>query len=556
MIRNGIVIILDDRDVPVGVGCLFASNRVLTTKSVVDLASDSTLELTNRSVKVVFPFLKRNPVTSASVEDFPSSGSYPNSEIADLKLKNPLPPGCQPANFVRSDDYYQHQFVMDGFDPNPTSAYQISSVRGRLLGIDAPGWIRYRRDDQPFNDRLGYPKWPGFLGSPVWDYDLNGFIGIVGDLAWSDPIRPIFAAADRRPILKEGLIISTEILKSVMQTFPDTPVMNDKVSYPNRVRVELIIDPASIKLLSGEKDSLELLIEGLSGVLSLEKDDIHICSALTTDKTYSEPPDRLFILLDLPARAAVKLVDLITNNDQVAAKFGIRGAQNLENATRVSCNVGPKREPPIPGKEIAHKPYGKQAETVQSLQELYDEKIKRMADLKESFLKLAITSIQSRYWEFTREITASEYANTKRLDQTRLNQLNLKIQYYTNQAPNEVGRRLDRQPNLWWHEVPRDQQYILYDNTGQRAPAGEIEKIIRDLANVIIPILKGYGYDCSKGLSTNPYEWTVRMKTAYADYEDLRKETKPIYHNLETMKQLSEQTQGINTAKDRWSKTL
>jgi hypothetical protein len=63
-----------------------------------------------------------------------------------------------------------HNFRTFGFP----QGYAIGVwVTGQLTGRGAAGWIQMR------SDPIGHPVGPGFAGSPVWDDDFDGVIGMV-----------------------------------------------------------------------------------------------------------------------------------------------------------------------------------------------------------------------------------------------------------------------------------------------------------------------------------------------------------------------------------------
>jgi hypothetical protein len=71
---------------------------------------------------------------------------------------------------VTADDLWSHPFRAFGF---PAAHDQGVWVSGRLRGRQAAGWVQ-----MDGVAAAGYRVEPGFSGTPVWDDDLDGVVGM------------------------------------------------------------------------------------------------------------------------------------------------------------------------------------------------------------------------------------------------------------------------------------------------------------------------------------------------------------------------------------------
>lgn len=538
MIRDGIVRIYDGGKNLAGVGFLYSSQKILTLKSVVDIALSKTAKAADRIV-VDFPGSKSTELLIAEIINIYATGSYDNSEIAALELLNPAPVDTQPLSFVNSDDLYGHEFSADGFLRQSHQLIQNYTVWGHLLGIDAVGWIRYQiQNNQNFQNPLG------FLGTPVWDYSLNGVVGMFTDISLSEAPQYKFV---RQPVKKDGLIMGVNILNSVDSTLLKISEKNDSLKIPDRSRLELTLDSSMMYSLTQEAEYLDSLVNELEKYLfGLHNKSIHVCSVLH--------PGELVIVLDMPGPVAKKLEDFFLSDSGLKDKYAVKSAKNLYSGTRTQRNVGPalfnltspKAPPVLNDDELT--------ESVKNLQDLYQGKIKQMGEVKRKFLEFAVKSIEEWYQNVEQEILLAEHVHTNQLGEKKISQLNRDVQDLVSRVNGNVIRLLERRPELWWHLQHGDQHYILYDNVGRRTPAGEIEKSTREIANEILPLLMSYGYDCKRTLDKHPYEWSIEMKECYDVYEKLRNETAQIYRQYSTMKELKDKNKSIQDAKYKWGK--
>lgn len=99
-------------------------------------------------------------------------------DIALLRLAAAVP-GTRPVPLVAAEDVWQHSLRVVGF---PEGRDHGLSIDGRLLARQALGWI------EMLTSEGGGRIEQGFSGSPVWDNDLGGVVGMT--VAVDGPARP------------------------------------------------------------------------------------------------------------------------------------------------------------------------------------------------------------------------------------------------------------------------------------------------------------------------------------------------------------------------------
>ncbi len=153
----------------VGVGFLNAPQQVITCAHVVADALNiprNTVEKPSATVALDFPLLAQHPSCSACV-------LYWNADvdIAVLELSFQPPQASRPVPLMISASLWEHPFGAFGF---PAKSDTGDWAKGELLGPQANGWIQIN-DTQ----KHGYFVRRGFSGTPVWDTQLNGVVGMV-----------------------------------------------------------------------------------------------------------------------------------------------------------------------------------------------------------------------------------------------------------------------------------------------------------------------------------------------------------------------------------------
>ena len=175
--EKAIVRIYDRAGRVIGAGFLAAQEIVLTCKHVVGQASEATLD---------FPLVPggRKQVARVIRRD-------PKRDVAVLRLEA-LPSGAEPVRLVSTQDSWGHPFRAFGFPQGyPRGVWADGKLRAPIADT---GWLQIEDVGES-----GYFVQPGFSGTPVWDEEVGGVVGMV-------------VAADRTPDVRAAFCIPAEQL--------------------------------------------------------------------------------------------------------------------------------------------------------------------------------------------------------------------------------------------------------------------------------------------------------------------------------------------------------
>ncbi|MEU4926284.1 tetratricopeptide repeat protein [Streptomyces yokosukanensis] len=170
---------------PVGVGLLVTPRHVLTCAHLVQPGRATAVP--DKPVFVRFQYASpHDPIPATVVPDgwHPVTGDD-TGDVAVLELGAPLPPEAVPAPLRTTDPgTWDHRFRAYGY---PTEhRRQGVPVRGDIIGHAGPEWLQVEAAAH-----TGWGLEKGFSGSPVWDVDSQGVIGM---LVARDPV----SSVDRR----------------------------------------------------------------------------------------------------------------------------------------------------------------------------------------------------------------------------------------------------------------------------------------------------------------------------------------------------------------------
>jgi KaiC/GvpD/RAD55 family RecA-like ATPase len=178
----------------VGVGFLVGEKHILTCAHVVaealGLAQDH-LDQPEERVQLDFPLLALGKHLTAQVVMWQPSQPDGRGDIAGLELDTPPPPEASPAHLVAAENLWGHSFRAFGF---PRGSEDGAWASGTLLDRQAAGWVQIEDVKE-----TGYGVQPGFSGTPVWNNDLGGVVGMV-------------VAAEARAEIKAAFTIPTDVL--------------------------------------------------------------------------------------------------------------------------------------------------------------------------------------------------------------------------------------------------------------------------------------------------------------------------------------------------------
>ena len=157
----------------VGAGFLVDAGHVMTCAHVVTRALGHPVDRVPAGTDTVvldFPLLAPGGVLQARVEVWRPVGPDDRGDIAVLALLDDPPAGHAPARLVASGDFWSHQFRTFGF---PRHHDQGVWAAGVLRAGQAAGWVQMEGLGPS-----GHAVEAGFSGSPVWDDDLAGVVGM------------------------------------------------------------------------------------------------------------------------------------------------------------------------------------------------------------------------------------------------------------------------------------------------------------------------------------------------------------------------------------------
>jgi tetratricopeptide (TPR) repeat protein len=152
----------------VGVGFLVGERQALTCAHIVAQALgllDNTLGMPEGEVMLDFPLVAPVHTLTANVVHW-----WLDRDFAELQLNSDPPSNVQPVCLVTADDLWGHAFRAFGFPSGYEDGVWTSGV---LRGRTAAGWVQIEDIKEP-----GYWVQPGFSGTPVWDEQLNGVVGM------------------------------------------------------------------------------------------------------------------------------------------------------------------------------------------------------------------------------------------------------------------------------------------------------------------------------------------------------------------------------------------
>ncbi len=173
----------------VGGGFLVTRKHLFTCAHVVAQALEIPAERFHRRLGIVtvdFPLIAPGEKVAARIVHW-----LTDEDIAVLRLIDDPAEGVRPVALVPSENVWEHPFRAFGF---PSGHDKGVWATGRLLDRRANGWLQIEGVSQ-----AGYIVAPGFSGTPIWDSNADGVVGMV-------------VGSDRRAELKSAFIIPTDKL--------------------------------------------------------------------------------------------------------------------------------------------------------------------------------------------------------------------------------------------------------------------------------------------------------------------------------------------------------
>lgn len=194
-----IVRVFNQYNTPVGGGFLISAKQAVTCAHVVKSAlsgSNDPTQTPRPRLDVDFPQSHANNTIKAYVDMWD-----PENDIALLSLYDRTPSDIIPVRLINEQDLWGHAFRAFGFPEGYDHGIWASGV---LRGRTANKWLQIESES-------GYIVQPGFSGSPVFDEQARGVVGMVN-------------AADRDPHVRAAFVIPADILLKKI------PGLHDNVS--------------------------------------------------------------------------------------------------------------------------------------------------------------------------------------------------------------------------------------------------------------------------------------------------------------------------------------
>ncbi|MCM0594016.1 MAG: trypsin-like peptidase domain-containing protein [Gloeotrichia echinulata DVL01] len=249
--KKSIIRIFSQEEV-VGIGFLVAEKYALTCAHVVAQAlsiSSSIPDIPDGEIRIDFPLANSTEKIKATVVYWcPTSDLDANAAIEDiavLKLEH-LPSQAKETRLTLSENLSKNPFKVFG------------CPRGVPFGVWATGVLSEQNAKQwmQLEDTkvTGYSIEAGFSGSPVWDEQLQGVVGMV------------VAADSKREVAKVAFMIPMQTLVKAWQYLESIVIRIQ----PIEKRVKPVLLPAKKRFLEQQKQQLEGNVEAVSKQMGFE----------------------------------------------------------------------------------------------------------------------------------------------------------------------------------------------------------------------------------------------------------------------------------------------
>ena len=179
-----------------GAGFLVGERHILTCAHVIaqalGLAEDAP-DPPSSMVSLDFPQLALHTLLTAKVIFWDPVQDDGRGDIAGLELLDKPPAGAAAVHFAPADQVWDHSFRALGF---PSGYDNGVFATGRLLGRLGTNWIQIEDVKDP-----GFAVIAGFSGTPVWDEQLRGVVGMI-------------VASSQQATAKAAFVIPSDVLKA------------------------------------------------------------------------------------------------------------------------------------------------------------------------------------------------------------------------------------------------------------------------------------------------------------------------------------------------------
>lgn len=257
-IDSSILRIFNANGIAVGVGFLVDDQHAITCAHVIKSALGlRTYRDTVPDTEITVDFPRIAPGRKLVTRVFDWSTSKQN-DLAILELVEPAPKNATPARLVQADELWHHNFRAFGF---PKGHENGTWATGRILGAKAGGWFQIESVEL-----TGIFIQPGFSGSPVWDEELNGVVGMIMEAEIATRVAfmsPVNLFASLYPEIAENIEFIKEIKSELFWVSPPKgrtdfyahvplpPQYVERLELLAEVRQTLLNAPGNVAFTSG-----------------------------------------------------------------------------------------------------------------------------------------------------------------------------------------------------------------------------------------------------------------------------------------------------------------
>ncbi len=245
------IIRLFNENIICGAGFLVSENQAITCAHVVNAAAGRGLEEKSapaETIEIDFPFSDDTRRFQATVTAWCAPQPDGKGDMAGLKIEGKKPENTISLPLYHLNELWDHRFVAYGFPEN--HAMGVLST-GRVLAAVKSGWYQIES-----NKLGGYIIERGFSGTPIWDEDLSGVIGMA-------------VAADQNQAIRAGFIIPVPILVK------NWPYLNPLAQAPIGQKLNLMLHKFILRVFSAPElltfciENYTTVAAGFTGSMSM-----------------------------------------------------------------------------------------------------------------------------------------------------------------------------------------------------------------------------------------------------------------------------------------------
>lgn len=435
-----------------------------------------------------------------------------SGDLAELEIVRDPPRNTSPLCLKFSDRLFSHKIEILGVEPG--LSYKLDGI---LFGHDRCNWVQYQLDlkHNYFAD--------GLRGTPIWDRQLQGIVGIIGELGFSQ--MGVFQPMG----LANGAPVILKAFPHVCKLEVDQRDLN-KSGFE---RVELRISNKAMRPHEDHVTFIRRMMDELENLLGkTAKGKLRLFNLL-----FEQMRNHYRLVIDFPVDAIQKMEELVRIQDVDLVRIGVESVHSLfgETCSVVELASCAFSEQLIQRESIAKAIDLQVDDSLQRLSRSFNQISRDMEQVRGQFLHACGVALRQWYWVMADRIVRAEHEHTAQLSQHEVDRLKSEVYQESDHIEEKVRIAL-KKGDLWWHIKPGDQRYKLFDFNGRLRGAGEIEVQIRKVSERLRTILRRYGYTAENYWNEHPFDWTPEMKDAFNLYEELREKAAEVYMEMNKVK--------------------